>query len=183
MRHCIVRHRTVAVLLLLCALSANALGLDAVTDGGADVPESVLVARSVADLASVCSGRIGLSYAISGVTGRWQISFVSDGDRWPVRIRDDSPEAIAVAPVGDVLRALADADSSGAASLGEIGRLHQLLCFGYIQEHFRSPLGYDEEGLMVATGLDPASLGAMQAEYSQLVAKAASRGLIWPGEK
>ena len=181
MNHRAMCRHGVVVLLLLGVCSTGALGLDAGTQVAAEVPEAVLVARSVADLALVCSGRMGLSYAINGVTGRWQISTTSGGDQWPVRLRGDSPTATSVAPMGDILRALADADSSGSASLAEIGRLHRLLSFGYIREHFRGPTGYDLDGLMVATGLDSVTLGAEQAEYSDLVSQAEELGLAWPG--
>jgi hypothetical protein len=173
----ILVRRMFASLVILGLGSLNALGGDAGSKSDADVAEALQVSRSVADLASVCSGRMGLSYAISGITGRWQISLSPDGDQWTVRRRDDAPAL----PVGDMLRSLADVDTSGSASLEEVGRLHRLLHFGYIQEHFRGTVGYDLEGLMVATGLDPASLEAMRTDYSDLTVRAAERGLIWPG--
>lgn len=173
--------RVAVVLLVIHAPGASARGLDADPQGVAALPEPVLVARSVAELALVCSGRVGLSYAINGVTGRWQVSSSSDGDSWAVTLKGEVPTGTPPVPLGDALRALADADSSGSASLVEIGRLHRLLYFGYIREHYRGSQGLDREGLMEATGLDPAALAAMQADHAELVAQAARRGLAWPG--
>lgn len=80
-----------------------------------------------------------------------------------------------------VIGELARATQDGSVPFVEIGRLHRLLYFGYIREHYRGSQGLDREGLMEATGLDPAALAAMQADHAELVAQAARRGLAWPG--
>jgi hypothetical protein len=82
--------------------------------------------------------------------------------------------------MGDLVRAIADTDASGSATATEIGVLYRVLLFGYVQEHFRGPNGYDREGLMTATGLDPEALAAAQAEHAKVVARAATFGLSWP---
>ncbi|MBK6734136.1 MAG: hypothetical protein IPG61_08600 [bacterium] len=142
-------------------------------------PEALRAAKSVLDLAGVCSGRLGLGYHIAGTNGRW-ITSIGSGDRWLVPESDQPAIATPRLPMGDLVRAIADTDASGSASPAEIGELYRALIFGYVQEHFSGPNGYDREGLMTATGLDPEALAAAQAEHAKVVARAATFGLSWP---
>ena len=128
----------------------------------------------IKDLAGICTGEILLLFHQDGFSGRAFASLVTGGTH------SIGTSAEVTATIAQ-LRILADADSSGEASVEELNSLADLIILGILETQLATTYGSDRMVVLAATGLNEAELAAKESAYRKLESRAQVLGFKLPG--